>query len=1293
MKKILLLVFVLVSFIGKSQQRFPTGFPTQLNTGWNRWGYAMSDSGLIVANRDTNWLAKFSGTIVFKPSNKEFYWFDSTTLTWKRFGYLDTTSLSNRINLKLNISDTTGKWLEQSTRLVDTMYRVNDSTIGYTIKGNVYTFQILGRSSGGGGGSGVTSVGLSMPSAFSVSGSPVTSSGTLAVSGAGTTLQYMRGNGTLATTDTTMVPNFYLKVRGLLSGTSPITFNTTTGAIGITNANTSGTKGAATFSSSSFSDNGLGLISLVDVVSAGSCNNCNVVFDSKGRATSFSNGSGGVVIDTADNGLTKVQDTIRLGDVSGPGAPLKHNTFIDNNGFKFQLEDRTTGATLQIDPANGAYQIGKNVTNGAYLGLDTILHQFTLQSGNAAYINMDASINHFKVVMQSGFPFLDLDADNGTHKIGDVSSFGSGNNTYLNVDDANSQFIFSTGGVTKALLDANGQWKWPGYPALTAQIDTTTYKPIAIDGSGNVVKMAGWAGSGGGGTGGGIAYIYSSTAPTGNDTSKLWVKTPAIAGVYDVYTHISNAQPLWQRFGWLTIDGFFSTLSPINLAGAGQSNMGGVYPGGDTSWVNGIVAYTSGSANSGIDNPTHWETARIGKSPFYLDNNNMAYQFAKNLRIKEGRIVRIVMTYQGGVGLSAWLCGSPHYLLDTLRNRLSRSGIDTLQAFLWHHGEAGGCTGNLSGGYYKDMADFYDTLCVNTNGFFRNVTQFIAGELGGLDAANRNTEWPFTSANGAIRKMNEDGNLNTASVPSYSLSRCDDTHFCGTALDTMGLRMYGAYKEMPHTVAYETRQLRGNFDTTYEQLKYDESNFLEPASGSGFLYKYYTTSFAWRVGGINTLAINNDGTVGVSNADAIPGVNTSAGLKVNSRMSLADGTNSIIAINFNPNATGGLQRNVIFTNYSSNWNLNPESDNVFMGYNAGATASRMSLNSVMIGSDAGNGLTPAGSGDYNIGIGKGVFTSSAVAAWTIAIGHLNGAGMYGGGNTLIGHEVSCPANISNASVYGYTAVADSSNQVVLGNSDITQLKVGDNIRFKVSATPNNGDTWVYDNSTQEFKPQALSSVTTIYNGNGTLSGNRTVTGGSNSLTFNGISNFKVNANVLAIDKSTATAPYSFGVIGASNQLWVGYTPTAAVYSKGAAMIIDTNNNVSLGDAIIPTTAPLYSAGGSVYADALQLEASIFQKVQSVTSDITATLYQYYFRIDATSGNITITLPAASTAFGNSIGIKYVFKRIDNSANTVTIQRAGTPGTDTIDGAASFVLNTQYEVKRLQCSSASTWDIE
>jgi hypothetical protein len=45
----------------------------------------------------------------------------------------------------------------------------------------------------------LSSVGLSMPSAFTVTNSPLTANGTIAVTGAGTTAQYVRGDGSLAT--------------------------------------------------------------------------------------------------------------------------------------------------------------------------------------------------------------------------------------------------------------------------------------------------------------------------------------------------------------------------------------------------------------------------------------------------------------------------------------------------------------------------------------------------------------------------------------------------------------------------------------------------------------------------------------------------------------------------------------------------------------------------------------------------------------------------------------------------------------------------------------------------------------------------------------------------------------------------------------------------------------------------------------------------------------------------------------------------------------------------------------
>jgi hypothetical protein len=69
------------------------------------------------------------------------------------------------------------------------------ATRKYTLQDGDGTLAFLSDITGGGG---VTSVGLTMPSAFSVTNSPITSSGDIAVTGAGLVSQYIRGDGTLA---------------------------------------------------------------------------------------------------------------------------------------------------------------------------------------------------------------------------------------------------------------------------------------------------------------------------------------------------------------------------------------------------------------------------------------------------------------------------------------------------------------------------------------------------------------------------------------------------------------------------------------------------------------------------------------------------------------------------------------------------------------------------------------------------------------------------------------------------------------------------------------------------------------------------------------------------------------------------------------------------------------------------------------------------------------------------------------------------------------------------------------
>lgn len=508
MKYIIIILFVLSGFISVAQTR-PTGNPSVLSTnGWYKIAYVESDSGLIARPRDTaSFFPRFTGTIVMQPNIRKFYYYDSTDLRWYPLaGVFDTTSLSNRINLKLNISDTASmlsvylRKIDTTNKWVQDIYSRNDSLFKY--KNGVETFvdTLNGGSSGGGGT--VTSVGLSLPSAFNVTPSTITTSGTFAVTGAGTTLQYIRGNGTLATFDTTAIPNFYLKVRGLLSGTSPITFSQITGAIGINNANTSGTKGAATFSSSSFSDNGSGLISLVDIVGASSCTSCNVTFDAKGRATSFSNGSGGGgSTDTAFNGLTKISDTIQLG-----GAFTKIDT-LDAGLFHLKITGiRVGGGVLEVNNTASDYAATFESASS-----NTILA--TASTGNyvADFLLNSSTTNDVERVLKirresTGTPANGIGGaiDFVTESTAATTTSNSVVSLWTDATTGSRTSRLELWGVNnattarKAAIAGTGQWTWDGYPALTQQTDTTNIKPIGYNTTTGLIQpMANWIGSGG----------------------------------------------------------------------------------------------------------------------------------------------------------------------------------------------------------------------------------------------------------------------------------------------------------------------------------------------------------------------------------------------------------------------------------------------------------------------------------------------------------------------------------------------------------------------------------------------------------------------------------------------------------------------------------------------------------------------------------------------------------------------------------------------------------------------------
>lgn len=85
-----------------------------------------------------------------------------------------------------------------------------------------------------------------------------------------------------------------------------------------------------------------------------------------------------------------------------------------------------------------------------------------------------------------------------------------------------------------------------------------------------------------------------------------------------------------------------------------------------------------------------------------------------------------------------------------------------------------------------------------------------------------------------------------------------------------------------------------------------------------------------------------------------------------------------------------------------------------------------------------------------------------------------------------------------------------------------------------------------------------------------------------------------------------------------------------------------------------------------------------------TADYTVTATDTVIFADATSGNVTITLPTASS---NS-GYRFYIKRIDNSGNTCSVVRSGS---DTIDGQTSVTISGQYDSYTI-VSNGSLWYI-
>lgn len=1068
----------MVGFIAKAQLPAST-FKSRIFTGNTEASWIILDSPVVNPIMDT-FYARYQGTqIVRIQGGDTAFWFYGGNRRWLRgLQAPDTISLSNRINFKLNISDTTNKWWGIGKRWVDSLYRINDSTIGFTINnGAQQTFQILGRvSGGGGGGSGtVSSVGLSMPSAFSVSGSPITSSGTLSVSGAGTTLQYIRGNGTLGTFDTAAIPNFYLKVRGLLTGTSPITFNQTTGAIGINNANTSGTKGAASFTGA-FSDNGSGLIDLLTLVAAGSCTGCNLNIDAKGRITGYSDGAG-----SATNNVN-IGSSFRWLNA----GTQEIRTVANSNTIGWDSVSTVGALTAKADTSVLAtqYDLSVSGTFNSVLNANPNLfasHVADFQANSLYFTNGQFKTDSTIFVPTESFMSTDS-----------ILGIGHSIANYLGASSFANSFI----GLTAAHF--NKPW------ANWAQI------------SSGITRV-----------------VWQHNTNTGPGNHRATIAMGALNTIRSGWTNIKSYRKIMNAYKAIFCNQFAEIQDSASGANATRSGSG---------WTT-----YAGQADAAKFNTTSYTN---------VQNDSISYSFS-------------------GPGVGVTMMGTDssasQYIGSVVNIKIDGISIGTFST----NNQTDGVTDPISGfpGHRSPMAFIVYGLAntnhtitiVNTEAHYMYVDYFCT----------------FVSPSSAypLLIMNEPymGAAGYAGVGSNALIDAFN-HGTDSMVATLPqvLPVYVGKTNTVYNAGASTSDIAGDGihpnDLGHTEIfTYSVLPAIEHASAGKMLFTN------------NSLYIN-DGT---------------QYRKVYDTANLLDATATIRGLvgigNQTWAGTKTFLKDIIVNSVRIGNGAGNYASNTFVGSGTGLTNNGDNGNTAL-GQDA---LVGVSTGYFNTAIGRTTLANTGTGTTNTALGHAAGNLNTGSGNVFLGYSAGSSHTIGSNQLYIANNSSSSliwgsfaNNRVVIGStgtpSDNTvgTLQVRGKLTVDEHAVASNSDSAVvWNRSTNAYEVAKINSATTIYSGDGTLAGTRTISGAGNNINFgtggSNVALFTINSSSRTVLNSGIT----YGTDASNTD--ANYTVPATVIIAELSDVLSTGRTLTLPTAATNgqcvTLVMRFSAGSNKYS--------------------------------------------------------------------------------------------------------------